>query len=77
MSEETSGHAFAITPHDTNSLAYATSRIFVGGTGTLTVTMASGQDCLFTGVPAGAILPIRCTKVKSTGTTCTNIVGLT
>lgn len=76
MSVESAGHAFVITPHDTNMLEQVTSRIYVGGTGTLTAIMASGQSVLFSAIPVGTILPIRAVRVMATGTTATLIVGL-
>lgn len=47
-----------------------------GVTGTMTVVMSNGDTVLFTGVLAGLILPIRCTKVNTTGTTATDLVAL-
>lgn len=76
MSQESGGHAWVVTPHNTTPLEQVTSRIYIGGTGTLTVTMASGVDVLFSALPVGTILPIRCTHVKSTGTTATLIVAI-
>jgi hypothetical protein len=38
--------------------------------------MASGNSLTLTGVTAGSVLPLRVTKVKSTGTTATNIAAL-
>jgi hypothetical protein len=70
--------AVAVTPNDSTVVDFAA--LYVGGAGTVTVTTlnASGADAdvLFTGVPAGTILPVHCSKVKSTGTTATSIVGL-
>jgi hypothetical protein len=66
--------AVAITPADATFVDLI--GVFVGGAGNLTVTTASGNDCTFTGVPAGAQLALGIIKVKSTGTTATNIVGI-
>lgn len=65
--------AAAITP-GAGALGYTTRALFVGGAGNITVTMAGGQSVTFTGVPAGAILPICVTHV--TAATATNIVGM-
>jgi hypothetical protein len=69
--------AVAVTPNDSTAVDFA--GLYVGGAGNITLTTlnASGvaADVLFTGVPAGTILPVHCTKVKSTGTTATSIVG--
>lgn len=63
----------AVTPHDSNANVYIA--LFVGTGGTLTVTKDDGNDVLFGNVPAGTTLKIHVTKVKSTGTTASNIVG--
>ncbi len=64
-----------ITPHDTNTLTYASRALYIGGTGNVTVVM-NGVSVLFTGLPAGTILPIRTDKVMATGTTATSLVAL-
>jgi len=68
--------AAEVTPHDSNELGFVTRALYVGGAGTVTVTMyGSGSNVAFE-VVAGAILPIRVTKVLSTGTDATLIVAL-
>ena len=52
-----------------------TRAVYVGGTGDLVVTMASGVDCTFSSVPAGTLLPISIIALKA-ATTATLIVGL-
>jgi hypothetical protein len=69
-------NAAAVTPNDSTDLTYTTRALFVGGAGNIAVTMAGGQSVTFTGVTAGALLPIRVTRVLSTGTTATNIMAL-
>ncbi len=64
-----------ITPHDTNTLEYYSRALYIGGTGNVTVVM-NGVSVLFTGLPAGTILPIRTDKVMATGTTATSLVAL-
>ncbi|HEX7313309.1 MAG TPA: hypothetical protein VF297_05285 [Pyrinomonadaceae bacterium] len=68
--------AAAITPHDTNALAYTSRALYVGGAGNLVVVMKNNDEVTFNSVPAGAVLSIRVKKVKSTGTTATNIISL-
>lgn len=69
--------AAAITPHDTNALAAVTNGIYVGGTGAITLRpVNSPADVVFTAIPVGSILPIRASHVRATGTTATNLVGL-
>lgn len=53
-----------------------TRALFVGGTGTLKVIMASGRTVTLTGVLSGAWLPLGVLKVFKTGTSATNIVAL-
>ena len=67
--------AVAATPHDTNIIEL-TRALYVGGAGSIVVTMADGVDCTFTGVSGGTILPIQAKRIKSTGTTATSIVRL-
>jgi hypothetical protein len=68
--------AAAVTPSDTAPLVYVSRALYVGGAGNLVVTMQGGGNVTFTGVPAGTVLPIRCTHVRSTSTTATAIVNL-
>lgn len=58
------------------TLTKQTRKLFIGGAGTLKVTMASGKTLTFTGVLAGSYLDLAVTKVFKTGTTATNIVAL-
>lgn len=66
--------AVAITPSDATFVNLI--GVFVGGAGNLTVTTAAGNDVTFTGVLAGSQIALGITKVKATGTTATNIVGI-
>lgn len=69
--------AVAVTPNDSVDISLAPCiGLFVGGAGNLVVTMSDGNDVTFTGVPAGWWMPISVTRVKSTGTTATNIVAV-
>jgi hypothetical protein len=68
--------AAAVTPSDTAPLVYVSRALYVGGAGNLVVTMQGGGNVTFTGVPAGTVLPIRCSHVLSTSTTATSIVNL-
>jgi hypothetical protein len=67
-------HAAAITPSDTaDSVNYRA--VYVGGAGNLKVTTKTGTDTTLA-VIAGQVIPIAVTRVFSTGTTATGIVGL-
>ena len=65
--------AKAVTPSDTT--AFPPSVIYVGGTGAVAVMPADGYGPVtFSGVPAGATLPVLAIQVYLTGTSATNIV---
>jgi len=68
--------AFTITPANDTDLSEPTRAIYVGGTGHISVTMFSGDEVVFNSVQAGSFLPIRVKRVKSTGTTATNLIGV-
>ena len=67
--------AAVVTPSDTADQGNVRG-LYVGGAGNVSIVTAAGNTCVFTGVTAGSILPVRCTKVRSTGTTATTIVAL-
>lgn len=66
---------FTITPHDSTNFTYNADAIYVGVTGNITLINGAGASQLFSNVPVG-IFSIRCSRVNSTGTTATNLVGL-
>lgn len=66
----------AVTPSDATALTTYARAIYVGGAGDVAVTTTAGTDLTFSGVAAGMILPVRCSHVKATGTTATNIIAL-
>jgi len=69
-------NVLAVTPHDTNDLTSPADSLYVGATGDVKVDTQGGQTVTITTVPAGAILPIRVTRVYSSGTTATEIFQL-
>jgi hypothetical protein len=70
-------NAEAVTPSDSVNLAKTSRGVYVGVAGDISVEMAgTGTAIVFTGVLAGSILPIRITRVNSTGTTATNMTSL-
>ena len=69
-------NAAAVTLHDTTELTYVTRAVYVGGAGTLKVTMQNGTAVSFVGVVAGTVLPIRCHILWDTGSTASSVVAL-
>lgn len=69
------GGAETITPSDTVNLE-TPSVVYVGTTGNVRVNTAQGDTVTFTGVPAGAVIPVQVTRVWATGTTATNMVRI-
>ncbi len=71
--------AYAVTPNDTTDFTQgATRAIYVGGAGTISLIMASGNALTMT-VPVNAIgfvIPYRVKRILATGTTATLILGL-
>lgn len=63
-----------ITPSDTADQSYRA--IYVGGAGNVSVVTAGGNTVTFTAPPVGTIIPIDVTRVRSTGTTATLLLGL-
>lgn len=68
--------AFAVSPHDTNDLGTPARALYIGGGGDVVILTQVGTEITFANIPTGTLLPINCTRVKSTGTNATNIVGL-
>lgn len=70
-------NCFSITPGDSGVLPVLPKGIYVGNGGDIVVRAVDGiADVRFANVPSGAILDIRVTSVRATGTTATNLVGL-
>jgi hypothetical protein len=66
--------AVTITPSDSvNNLNLL--GLYVGTTGSVKVTTAGGDTVTFVGVPAGKDILLNVTRVWSTGTTASNILG--
>ena len=66
--------AQAVTPSDTAVNRFR--RVYVGTGGNLSVEMENGGTVTFTAVPNGTTLPIRTVRIRATGTTASNILGL-
>lgn len=68
-------HAEAITPHDTDVLSFVSRFLYVGTGGDVVLRAHnSTSDVTFKAVPTGAVLPIRASHVRATGTTATDLV---
>lgn len=65
----------SVTPSDTDAVDF--NGLYIGGAGDIKVDLLNGSTVTLSSALAGTIYPLRVTKVYSTGTTATNIVGLT
>lgn len=72
--DSTASNADAVTPNDTTVVRYRA--LYVGVTGNVSVLTEGGQTVTFQNAQAGSVLPIRVARVRATGTTATNILGL-
>lgn len=68
-------NASMVTPSDSADLSYVTRSLWIGSQGNLKVTMLGGGDVTFN-VTAHMELPIRVTRIWSTGTSAGDIVAL-
>lgn len=68
--------AAAVTPNDSVDLTVAARALYIGGAGNVELTTTGGTTLVFTGVPAGSILPVRTVRVLAGDTTATSIVAL-
>lgn len=68
---------FEVTPNDSQELETVTKAIYVGEAGDVVLrSVDSTADVTFRNVPSGAILDVRVSAIRSTGTTAAFIVGL-
>jgi hypothetical protein len=71
------GHAFAVTPNDGANLAVVTRGLYVGTGGDLSLILkGDSAPVSLAGVASGSVLPLRVARVRATGTTASDIVGL-
>ncbi|PTX57942.1 hypothetical protein C8N43_2617 [Litoreibacter ponti] len=68
--------ASTVVPNDADALPHVSRAIYVGLGGALAVEMADGDTVVFESVPTGALLPIRASKVRASGTTAGAILSL-
>lgn len=68
---------FAITPSDTTQIDRPYKHLYVGGAGNIAVLDKDGNTVVLTAVPVGTLLLDCCpNRIKSTGTTATNLVAI-
>ena len=67
---------FAITSSDSTDLVAETRAIYIGSAGDLVAVLASGDEVTFVGLAGGTVLPVRAQRIKATGTTAGDLVGL-
>lgn len=69
-------HAFAVTPDDDDMLIASTKKLYIGGTGDVTLRARdSAVDVVLVAVPAGTQIDVDAVYVRADGTTATNIVA--
>jgi len=68
--------AVAVTPSDSTLLAQVCNALYIGGAGVAVVLLQDGTTVTLSGIPAGAIIPLRVQRVNATSTTATLIVAL-
>jgi hypothetical protein len=69
--------AFAVTPNNSTDLATPTRGVYVGVSGDLKVDLVGGStEITFVGLAGGVIHPIQARRIYATGTSATNIVGI-
>lgn len=66
----------AVTPSDSVDLGRTSRALWVGGAGAVSLITSGGDTITLTGVPAGTLLWVRATRVRSTGTTATSMTAL-
>lgn len=86
MQDEFAGHAVGLTspasqaesisPSDSTELAHATRGLYVGQTGNVRAKTVTGEIVMFANMQGGLLYPVRIVQVMATGTTATDLVGL-
>ena len=69
--------AVAVTPHDANPLPGVSKALYVGTGGDIVLRgRGDSADSTWKNVPSGAILPIRVTHIRASGTSAADILAL-
>ena len=66
----------AVTPHDTNELAFVSKALFIATGGNISIIAVDDTDAVVMKVFDNTLLPVRARIVKSAGTTASGIVAL-
>jgi len=67
----------SITPDDNTDLLQSTRALWVGASGDIEVVLFNDtSSIILKNVPSGTMLPLIVKRVRATGTTATDIVGL-
>ena len=70
------GDAFGIAPNDSSDLPQRVRAIYCGSDGDISLVTPLGNEVVFVGVKVGTILPVSADRIKATGTTAMDLVGL-
>lgn len=70
------GGGFTPTLHDTNDLAESCRSLYVNGAGNVVFNFLDGTGPFTIAVAAGTVLPFAMSRILSTGTTATGLIGL-
>lgn len=68
--------AFDITADDNTDFATTARAIYVGRTGDVALVTLEGTTVTFVGLQAGTVLPVSTARVRATGTTASDLIGL-
>lgn len=68
--------AVAVTTHNSTNFGGIARALYVGVGGDVVVVFENDSAITFKNAPSGAVIPVRCKRVNSTGTTATDIVAL-
>jgi len=68
---------FTVSPSDSLALPIATKALFVGTGGDVKLrSVNSSEDVVFRNLPDAAVIDVRVSAVRATGTTASDIVAL-
>lgn len=68
-------HAVAVTPSDTVDLTHVTTSVYIGGAGSMQVTMVGGETVTYAGLLAGTRYGLRVSRIWAASTSATNIIA--